>query len=91
MNYCVATAVLQMDFSIEEAVRAATLGGAIALGVSESGWRDRFGVPQAAIGRLSVGARADLQVINAPSATHLAYRPGMPLTAAVWKAGQRLV
>ena len=29
------------------------------------------------------------QVLDAPSATHLAYRPGMPLTWAVWRAGHR--
>ena len=33
--------------------------------------------------------RADLHLLNAPSATHLAYRPGMPLTHAVWRAGVR--
>jgi len=32
---------------------------------------------------------ADLHLLNAPSATHLAYRPGIPLTHAVWRAGVR--
>lgn len=36
------------------------------------------------------GARADLQLLEAPSVTHLAYRPGVPLTSAVWKAGIRV-
>lgn len=31
------------------------------------------------IGRIAVGGRADLAVLEAPSYEHLAYRPGMPL------------
>lgn len=85
MAFCVATAVLQMGLSINEAVRAATYGGALALGV-ESG-RDEDG--QRAVGSLAVGHRADVHMLRAPSATHLAYRPGMPLTAGVWRAGVR--
>ncbi|MEU7479022.1 imidazolonepropionase [Lentzea sp. NPDC042327] len=78
MAFCVATAVLQMFLSIEEAVRAATLGGALALR------RDDVGVIRA-------GARADLHVLDAPSITHLAYRPGVPLTHAVWKNGEQVI
>lgn len=90
MGFCVATAVLQMGLSVQEAVRAATLGGAIALGMHEHGWRDPLGEMQPAVGAIRPGARADLQVLEAPSVTHLAYRPGMPLTAAVWRAGARV-
>ncbi|MTD57191.1 imidazolonepropionase [Amycolatopsis pithecellobii] len=74
MAFCIATAVLQMGMSVEEAVWAATAGGARALR------RDDVGV-------LRPGARADLQVLNAPSVTHLAYRPGVPLIWAVWRGG----
>ena len=42
-----------------------------------------------AVGSIAVGHRADLHLLNAPSATHLAYRPGIPLTHAVWRAGVR--
>ena len=77
MAFCVAMAVLQMRMTVDEAVRAATLGGARALR------RDDVGV-------LRAGARADLHVLDAPSVTHLAYRPGVPLTAAVWRAGGRV-
>lgn len=91
MGFCVATAVLQMGLTVEEAVRAATLGGAIALDMHEDGWADPHGAPQPRVGVVSSGARADLQLLEAPSATHLAYRPGMPLTAAVWRAGERIV
>lgn len=91
MAFCVATAVLQMGLSVAEAVRAATLGGALALGMHEAGWRDPRGATQRAVGVIHPGARADLHLLDAPSAAHLAYRPGVPLTAAVWKAGQRIV
>ncbi|GAA1328161.1 imidazolonepropionase [Leucobacter albus] len=91
MGFCVATAVLQMGLTVQEAVRAATLGGAIALGMHEDGWIDPRGAAQPRVGVVSPGARADLQLLNAPSVTHLAYRPGMRLTEAVWKAGTRVV
>ncbi|HEY2202874.1 MAG TPA: imidazolonepropionase, partial [Pseudonocardia sp.] len=81
MAFCVATAVLQMRMSVVEAVRAATWGGARALR-RESG--------DGAVGVLRPGARADVHVLDAPSTTHLAYRPGVPLTWAVWRAGRRV-
>ena len=81
MAFCVTTAVLQMRMSVAEAVRAATWGGARALR-RESG--------DGAVGALRPGARADLQVLDAPSATWLAYRPGVPLTHAVWSKGARV-
>jgi imidazolonepropionase len=86
MNYCVTTAVLQMGLSVHEAVRAATYGGALALGVHTGTDTDGG----RAVGSIAVGYRADLHLLNAPSATHLAYRPGMPLTAAVWRAGRQV-
>ncbi|WP_104168335.1 imidazolonepropionase [Arthrobacter sp. SX1312] len=86
MAFCVATAVLQMGLTVHEAVRAATHGGALAL--RRHTGRDADGLR--AVGSLAVGHRADLQLLNAPSATHLAYRPGMPLVHAVWRAGTRL-
>jgi len=78
MAYCVGTAVLQMGLTVAEAVRAATFGGALALGVQDT------------VGSVEVGKRADLQLLNAPAAAHLAYRPGMPLTQAVFRAGERV-
>jgi imidazolonepropionase len=81
MAYCVATAVLQMRLGIAEAVWAATRGAALAIGVD--GGTD-------AVGALRIGGAADFQVLNAPSVSHLAYRPGVPLTAAVWKGGTRV-
>ncbi|MDO9398651.1 MAG: imidazolonepropionase [Herbiconiux sp.] len=78
MGFCVATAVLQMHLTVAEAVHAATRGAALALGRDD-------------IGHLTPGARADFQVLDAPSVTHLAYRPGVPLTRSVWRAGEQVV
>lgn len=81
MAFCVATAVLQMGMSVREAVRAATWGGARALR-RENG--------DGAVGVLRPGSRADVHVLDAPSVTHLAYRPGVPLTYSVWRSGLRV-
>ncbi len=91
MGFCVATAVLQMGLTVQEAVRAATLGGAIALGLHEDGWVTPLGQEHGAVGAIRPGGCADLQVLDAPSVTHLAYRPGLPLTSAVWRGGKRIV
>ena len=71
MPLCVALAVREMGMTPGEALTAATLGGAAAL--------DRHDV-----GHLRVGARADLVALDAPTYLHLAYRPGVPLTAPVF-------
>ncbi|QUH04806.1 imidazolonepropionase [Saccharopolyspora erythraea] len=81
MGFCVTTAVLQMRMTVDEAVRAATWGGARALR-RESG--------EGAVGVLRPGARADVQVLDAPSTAWLAYRPGVPLTHTVWRKGVRV-
>ena len=78
MPFCVALAVREMRMTTQQAVWAATAGGARALRRTD-------------IGHLGVGARADLVVLDAPSHVHLAYRPGVPLVAAVWQAGERVV
>jgi imidazolonepropionase len=75
MPLCVALAVREMRMTTEEAVWAATAGGARALRRDD-------------VGHLGVGARADLVVLDAPSHVYLAYRPGVPLVAAVWQAGE---
>ncbi|MDT7697398.1 MAG: imidazolonepropionase, partial [Pseudonocardiales bacterium] len=91
MAFCVATAVLQMRMSVAEAVRAATWGGARALRRElGSGDGSSDGAVSGAVGVLRPGSRADVHVLDAPSVTHLAYRPGVPLTHAVWRAGRRL-
>jgi imidazolonepropionase len=74
MPFCIALAVREMRMTPEEALWAATAGGARALRRHD-------------IGHLSPGTRADAILLNAPTPTHLAYRPGTPLTAHVWKNG----
>ncbi|MFG1864633.1 imidazolonepropionase [Microbispora bryophytorum] len=78
MPFCVALAVREMGMTPLEAVRAATRGGARALRRTD-------------VGALCVGSRADLVILEAPSYVHLAYRPGVPLVAQVWRTGRRLV
>jgi imidazolonepropionase len=77
MPLCVALAVREMRMTPEEATYAATAGGAAALGRDD-------------VGRLTVGSRADLVLLDAPSHVHLAYRPGVPLVAGAWVAGTPL-
>ncbi|HWD84786.1 MAG TPA: imidazolonepropionase [Solirubrobacteraceae bacterium] len=75
MGFCLALAVRDMGMTIEEAVLAATAGGARALRRHD-------------IGRLAPGCRADAAVLAAPSPAHFAYRPGVPIVAATVAAGQ---
>jgi imidazolonepropionase len=74
MPFCIALAVRDMGMTPAEAVRAATAGGAEALRRND-------------IGRLTVGAKADLTVLDAPSHLHLAYRPGVHLIRRVLHDG----
>ena len=76
MPLCVALAVREMRLTTQEAVWAATAGGARALRRTD-------------VGHLGVGARADLMLLDGPSHTYLAYRPGVPLVRAVWQSGHR--
>jgi imidazolonepropionase len=75
MPFCIALAVRDMGMTPAEAVWSATAGGARALGRDD-------------IGGIAPGKRADLVLLEAPSAIHLAYRPGVPLVAGVWQAGR---
>lgn len=75
MPLCVALAVREMRMTVDEAVWAATAGGARALRRDD-------------VGHLAPGARADLVLLDAPSYAHLAYRPGVPLVSDVYIGGQ---
>ncbi len=75
MPLCIALGVRELRMTTQEAVWAATAGGARAL-------------LRADAGHLGVGARADLVLLDAPSHAYLAYRPGVPLVAAVWRGGE---
>ncbi|MEV7173700.1 imidazolonepropionase [Streptomyces sp. NPDC093224] len=76
MPFCIALAVRDMRMTPDEALWAATAGGARALRRTD-------------IGTLTPGARADLALLDAPSHVHLAYRPGVPLVSGVWQKGLR--
>jgi imidazolonepropionase len=75
ISFCIALAVRDMRMTADEALRAATLGGARALRRDD-------------IGHLAPGARADVAILDAPSHAHLVYRPGVPLIAATIVGGQ---
>ena len=73
--FCIAVAVRDMGMTPAEALWAATAGGSAALRRTD-------------VGRIVVGARADLAQLTADSYVHLAYRPGVPLIRRVWKDGE---
>jgi len=70
MSFCIALAVRDMGMTADEALWAATAGGAAALRRTD-------------VGRIAVGGPADLVVLDAPSHLHLIYRPGVPLIRSV--------
>jgi imidazolonepropionase len=66
MPWVISLAVREMGMTPAQALYAATAGSAKSLRRTD-------------IGRLVVGNRADLAVLDAPSYLHLAYRPGVPI------------
>ncbi len=74
MAFVIALAVRDLKMTAVEALTAATLGGARALRRDDVGW-------------LGPGSRADLVILDAPSYTHLVYRPGVPLIHRVLVGG----
>jgi imidazolonepropionase len=74
MSFCLALAVRDMHMTAEEALVAATVGGATALHRTD-------------LGRITPGGRGDVVVLDAPSYAHLVYRPGVPLVWAVVERG----
>jgi imidazolonepropionase len=74
MPLALALAVRECGLTIEEAILAATRGGAAALQRPD-------------VGRLSPGSRADAIILDAPDPAHLVYRLGAPLVSAVLKDG----
>jgi imidazolonepropionase len=75
MGFCIALAVRDLGMTVDEAVAAATLGGARALRRDD-------------IGRLTPGARADAAILDANSYADFVYRPGVPLVGVTMAAGQ---
>jgi imidazolonepropionase len=70
MPFVIALAVREMGLTPAEAVYAATAGSAKALRRND-------------VGRIEVGARAELAVLEAPSHVHLSYRAGVPIARAL--------
>jgi len=66
MPFVMAIAVRDMHFTPEQALVAATKGGADALRRTD-------------VGHLGVGARADIVILDVPSFEYIAYRPGTQL------------
>lgn len=77
MPFVIALAVTQMGLSPEEALWAATMGGANALRRKD-------------LGHLNVGARADFVVLDAPNHIYLSYRPGVQLVSKTYKNGKKI-
>jgi imidazolonepropionase len=75
MPLVVALGVISMGMTCDEAVWAATMGGAQALRRSD-------------VGGVKAGMRGDLVVLEAASHVHLAYRPGVNLVAGVVRQGK---
>ncbi|MFQ5528595.1 MAG: imidazolonepropionase [Thermoanaerobaculia bacterium] len=76
MPMVIVLAVFEMGLSIEEALTAATLNAACSLGLGNE------------IGSIEAGKRADLVLLDAPNAFHLAYHYGINPVAAVVKNGR---
>jgi imidazolonepropionase len=76
MPFCIAVAVRELYFSVDQALWAATKGGARAL--------------ENELGSLAVGSRADFALLDAKSYIDLAYRPGVPIVSATYVAGQKV-
>jgi imidazolonepropionase len=70
MPWVISLAVREMGLSPAQALFAATAGSAKSLRRTD-------------IGRLVLGNRGDLTVLDAPSYLHLAYRPGVPIARAL--------
>ncbi len=78
LAFCITLAVREMGLTPDQAIWAATAGGARALRRTD-------------VGHLGVGAQANFVVLDAPAAAYLAYRPGVPLVRDVWSAGRQRI
>jgi len=70
MAFVLAIAVRDMRMEFDDALWSATRGGALALRRDD-------------VGHLGVGAKADVVILDAPRAVHLAYRPGASIVRRV--------
>ena len=77
MSLVISLGVVQMGLTVDEAIWAATRGGAVSLGLDDRG-------------QIKEGSPADLIVLDAPSPAHIPYRPASGLVAKTIKDGQIL-
>jgi imidazolonepropionase len=75
MGLAISLAVVQMGLTVEQALWAATRGGALSLGLDDRG-------------TIIEGAIADLIVLDAPNHDHIPYRPASNLAWATLRHGQ---
>jgi imidazolonepropionase len=75
MGPVISLAVVQMGLTTEQAVHAATRGGALALGMEGHG-------------TITTGSAGDLVVLDAPSPAHIPYRPATNLAWKTIKSGR---
>lgn len=75
MGLAISLAVVQMGLTVDQAIWAATRGGALSLGLEDRGL-------------LAPGYRADLLVLDAPSPAHIPYRPATQLVSHVVANGE---
>ncbi|HWL50015.1 MAG TPA: amidohydrolase family protein, partial [Acidimicrobiia bacterium] len=75
MGPVISLAVVQMGLTTEQAIHAATKGGAVALGMDGHGM-------------IRAGSAGDLVVLDAPSPAHIPYRPATNLAWRTIKAGR---
>lgn len=75
MGFVISLAVVQMGLTVDQAIWAATRGGALSLGLEDRGI-------------VANGMRADLVVLEAPSPAHIPYRPATNLVGIVIQDGE---
>jgi len=78
MGLVISLGVVQMGLTADEAIWAATRGGALSLGLENRG-------------QIKEGSPADLVVLDAPSPAHIPYRPASNLVQTVIKDGSVIV
>jgi imidazolonepropionase len=78
MGPIISLGVVEMGLTADQAIWAATRGGALSLG-----FEDR--------GLIETGAQADLIVLDAPSPTHIPYRPATNLVSRVFSSGRPVI
>ncbi len=78
MGPVISLGVVEMGLTADQAIWAATRGGALSLGLEDGGV-------------ILQGAPADLVVLDAPSPTHIPYRPATNLVSRVFSSGQAVI